>query len=39
MELTLAGESNEEIAAIATRSAHQVFSLLETSLADYAVRR
>lgn len=39
MELTLAGKSNEEIAAIATRSAHQVFSLLETSLADYAVRR
>lgn len=34
----LAGRGNQEIAASATRSARQVFGLLEASLADYAVR-
>ncbi|MEU9790734.1 TetR family transcriptional regulator [Streptomyces sparsogenes] len=38
LDLTLAGRSNEEIATAATRSAHQVFGLLEASLGDYAVR-
>jgi AcrR family transcriptional regulator len=38
MDLTLAGEGNQEIATAVTRSAHQVFGLLEASLADYAVR-
>jgi AcrR family transcriptional regulator len=37
-DLTLAGRDNQQIAASATRSAHQVFGLLEASLADYAVR-
>ncbi|MGY0059245.1 TetR/AcrR family transcriptional regulator [Streptomyces sp. LZ34] len=38
LDLTLAGRDNQQIAASATRSAHQVFGLLEASLADYAVR-
>ncbi|SRR6266496_3852647 len=37
MDLTLRGRSNQKIAVAVTRSAHQVFGLLEPSLADYAV--
>ncbi|MGV9850857.1 TetR/AcrR family transcriptional regulator [Streptomyces sp. NPDC003442] len=36
--LTRAGRPTEEIATAATRSAEQVFDLLEPSLGDYAVR-
>ncbi|MEU8144274.1 TetR family transcriptional regulator [Nonomuraea sp. NPDC048901] len=38
MDLTRQGQSNRQIAATVTRSAHQVFGLLEVSLADYATR-
>ncbi|MES4901083.1 MULTISPECIES: TetR family transcriptional regulator [unclassified Streptomyces] len=38
LDLTLAGRDNQQIAVSATRAAHQVFGLLEASLADYAVR-
>ncbi|GAA2370380.1 PT domain-containing protein [Streptomyces cuspidosporus] len=38
LDLTRAGRANEEIATAVTRSAHQVFGLLEASLGDYAVR-
>lgn len=38
LDLTRAGRTNEEIATAATRSAHQVFGLLEASLGGYAVR-
>ncbi|MEU8106028.1 TetR family transcriptional regulator [Nonomuraea muscovyensis] len=38
LDLVAAGRSDQEIAAAATRSAHQVAGLLEASLADYAVR-
>ncbi|MEU1788599.1 TetR family transcriptional regulator [Streptomyces sparsogenes] len=38
LDLTRTGRTNEEIATAATRSAHQVFGLLEASLGDYAVR-
>ncbi|MCA2222504.1 TetR/AcrR family transcriptional regulator [Nonomuraea aurantiaca] len=38
MDLTREGRSNRQIASTVTRSAHQVFGLLETSLADYAMR-
>ncbi|MEV5752014.1 TetR family transcriptional regulator [Actinoallomurus sp. NPDC052308] len=38
MDLALEGEGDQEIAAAVTRSARQVFGLLDASLADYAVR-
>lgn len=38
LDLTRAGKTNKEIATAVTRSARQVFDLLEPSLADYAVR-
>ncbi|MEU7742618.1 TetR family transcriptional regulator [Nonomuraea sp. NPDC049158] len=38
MDLTREGQSNRQIASTVTRSAHQVFGLLETSLTDYATR-
>jgi AcrR family transcriptional regulator len=38
MDLTRDGQSNRQIASTVTRSAHQVFGLLEASLADYAMR-
>ncbi|EST32705.1 hypothetical protein M878_14185 [Streptomyces roseochromogenus subsp. oscitans DS 12.976] len=39
MDLTLAGRSNQEITAAVTRSAQEVFGLLEPSLGGYAVCR
>jgi AcrR family transcriptional regulator len=38
MDLTARGRSNQRIVPTVTRSAHQVFALLEPSLAGYAVR-
>ncbi|WP_433509734.1 TetR/AcrR family transcriptional regulator [Nonomuraea sp. CA-143628] len=38
MDLTREGRSNRQIASTVTRSARQVFGLLEVSMADYAMR-